>query len=57
LRGDPGGWHDIWDDPDDHAQLQARDETTKRQQTRHAAVLGVVWQGEIQEQQVRKRRG
>src|SRR6187200_1976774 len=47
TRGVPGGWRDLWDDPDDSAELRARGETTERRQDREAARLGVVWQGEI----------
>ena len=56
TRGVPGGWRDRWDDPDDSAQLLARAEAADRRQARHAARLGVIWQGEIQEERRRQER-
>jgi hypothetical protein len=57
IRGIPGDWKDCWDDPDDSAELRARAEAVERRHARHAAVLGVVWQGEIRAERARKRRG
>ena len=54
--GVPGGWRDWWDDPDDSAQLRAKAEASERRQLRRAAVLGVVWQGEIAEERQQRAR-
>ena len=47
LIGLGGGWRDVWDGPDDHAQLQACAEATERLQTQQAEILGVVWRREL----------
>ena len=57
VCGVPGGWRDVWDDPDDHAQLLARAEAAERRQLARAEVLSVVWQREIRAEQKRQRRG
>jgi pimeloyl-ACP methyl ester carboxylesterase len=57
TRGVPGGWHNAWDGPDDHAQLRALAEAAEHRQTMRAALLGAVWRDEIEEERARKRRG
>ena len=56
TRGVLGGWRDVWDGPDDHAELRARAEAVEHRHTRHAAVLDVVWQGEIRAERRERRR-
>jgi hypothetical protein len=60
--GDPplgalGGWRDLWDDPDDHAELRAHAEATERCLEAAVARIGRRWQREIGREQARKRRG
>jgi hypothetical protein len=47
VRGVPCGWRDVWDGPDDHAELRARAEAVERRQTRLAETLGVAWRQEL----------
>ena len=47
VRGVPGGWRDVWDDPDDSAELRARAEATERRQLARAERLGVAWRQEL----------
>jgi hypothetical protein len=47
VRGVPGGWRDLWDEPNDHAELRAKAEATERRQDARAKRLGAVWQQEI----------
>jgi hypothetical protein len=42
-----GGWRDVWDELDDHAEFRARAEATERRQTVRVERLGRVWQTEI----------
>ena len=53
IRGEPGGWREWWDDPDDSAELRARAEVAEQRQVTRAELLGVVWQGEILEERRR----
>jgi len=50
ICGVPGGWRDVWDEPDDCAELRARVDASERRQERRAEVLGAVWQGEIDQE-------
>jgi hypothetical protein len=56
TRGVPGGWRDVWDDPDDSAELRAHAEAIERRQTHRAEVLGALWQGEIHAERQERRR-
>ena len=42
ANGVPGGCRDLWDDPDDQAELRVQVEAIERRQLHQAAVLGVV---------------
>jgi hypothetical protein len=62
VRGVPGGWRDIWDDPDDHEELRICAGTIERLSLSRATNLGRDWQAEIaaerqQAERARKRRG
>ena len=56
MCGVAGGWRDMWDDPEEHAQL-AGSEAAERRQVAQVKRLGVVWQREMARQPTRKRRG
>jgi hypothetical protein len=55
VRGTPSGWRDVWDDPDDSAELRAKVEATEAHLLARVAITGRRWQQEIA--QARKRRG
>lgn len=56
TRGVPGGWRDIWDDPDDSAALRAQGEAVERRQEAFAAVDGPRWRAEaVAERRERQR--
>ena len=52
VRAVPGGWRDVWDDPDDHAELRAQAEAAERRLMSRALVLGVLLQDEVQQERL-----
>jgi hypothetical protein len=57
TRGVAAGWRDVWDDPDDHAELRARAEAIERRQMARVEIIGRRWQRQIAAEQARRRRG
>jgi hypothetical protein len=57
TRGVAGGWRDIWDAPDDSAELRAKVEATEAHLLARVAITGQRWQREIARERTRKRRG
>jgi hypothetical protein len=57
VRGTPSGWRDVWDDPDDSAELRAKVEATEAHLLARVAITGQRWQREMQRESARKRRG
>jgi hypothetical protein len=57
VRGVPGGWRDVWDEPDDSAELRACAEEAECRLMTRVAVTGWRWQREIQRELAWKRRG
>jgi hypothetical protein len=47
VRGVPGDWRDLWDDPDDSAELRAKAEAAERPQTARVQRLGRSWRAWI----------
>jgi hypothetical protein len=47
TRGVSGGWRDVWDEPDDHAELQAQAVAAERRLEALATRIGWRWQREI----------
>jgi hypothetical protein len=47
IRGVAGGWRDVWEEPEDHAQLWARAKAAERRQVHRAEVLGGAWRAQI----------
>jgi hypothetical protein len=50
VRGVPGGWRDVWDPPDDHAQLRAAAEAAEQRLGDTAARIGEGWQAEMRDE-------
>jgi len=46
VCGVSGGWRDLWDAPDDHAELRAQAERAECRTVARALVLGVVMRRE-----------
>jgi hypothetical protein len=46
-RGVAGGWRDVWDDPDDSAELGSQMRAAERRMVANAERLGRVWQEQI----------
>jgi hypothetical protein len=57
VRGTSGGWRDIWDAPDDSAELRAKVAATEAQLLARVAITGQRWQRGIARERTRKRRG
>jgi hypothetical protein len=47
VRGEPGGWHDPWDEPDDHAELRNHAEIDECRTVARALLLGRMWRQEM----------
>jgi len=46
TRGAPGGWRDVWDDPDVAAELRAKAEATERRLAAAIEREGHLWRRE-----------